>query len=51
MKLNELNFDLLSDKELITICLKYKIIKKEEIPKTTRKELLAIVKALSICMG
>ena len=44
MKLNELNFDLLSDKELITICLKYKIIKKEEIPKTTRKELLAIVK-------
>ena len=44
MKLNELNFDLLSDKELIMICLKYKIIKKEDIPKTTRKELLVIIK-------
>ena len=44
MKLNELNFDLLSDKELIMICLKYKIIEKENISRTTRKELLEIIK-------
>ena len=44
MKLNELNFNLLSDQELIVICLKYKIIEKEDIPKTTRKELLNIIK-------
>ena len=44
MKLNEINFDLLSDKELIMICLKYKIIQKEDISKTTRKELLNIIK-------
>ena len=45
MKLNELNFDLLSDKELIQLCLKYKIIEQENIPKTTRKELLLIIKS------
>ena len=45
MKLNEINFDLLSDKELIMICLKYKIIQKEDISKTTRKELLNIIKS------
>ena len=44
-KLNEINFDLLSDKELIMICLKYKIIQKEDISKTTRKELLNIIKS------
>jgi len=44
MKLNEINFDLLSDQELIMICLKYKIIEKEDISKTTRKELLNIIK-------
>ena len=44
MKLNEINFDLLSDKELIMICLKYKIIEKNNIPNTTRKELLSIIK-------
>jgi len=44
MKLNEINFDLLSDKELIQVCLKYKMIKREDIPKTTRKELLLIIK-------
>ena len=45
MKLNEINFDLLSDKELIQLCLKYKIIEQENIPKTTRKELLLIIKS------
>ena len=44
MKLNEINFNLLSDKELIMICLKYKIIEKDNIPNTTRKELLSIIK-------
>ena len=44
MKLNEINFDLLSDQELIVLCLKYKIIEKEDISKTTRKELLNIIK-------
>ena len=44
MKLNELNFDLLSDKELIMICLKYKMIDKSDIPKKTRKEILQIIK-------
>ena len=31
MKLNEINFDLLSDQELISLCLKYKIIEKEKL--------------------
>ena len=44
MKLNELNFDLLSDKELIMICLKYKMLEKKDIPKKTRKEILEIIK-------
>ena len=45
MKLNELNFDLLSDKELIMICLKYKMIERENISKTTRRELLDMIKS------
>ena len=44
MKLNELNFDLLSDKELIMICLKYQMLEKKDIPKKTRKEILEIIK-------
>lgn len=44
MKLNELDFDKLSDNDLIQLCLKYKILDKSEISKTTRKELLIIIK-------
>ena len=44
MKLNEINFDLLSNQELISLCLKYKIIEKEKIPETTRTNLLLIIK-------
>ena len=44
MKLNEIDFDKLSDQELIQLCLKYKILDKTEIPKTTRKEILSIIK-------
>ena len=44
MKLNELDFDKLSDNDLIQLCLKYKILDKSEISNTTRKELLIIIK-------
>ena len=44
MKLNEIDFDKLSDNELVQLCLKYKIIDKENIQKTTRKELLIIIR-------
>lgn len=44
MKLNELDFDKLSDGDLINLCLKYKILTKSEISNTTRKELLLIIK-------
>ena len=40
MKLNEINFNLLSDKELITICIKYDLIKKENISQYTRDDIL-----------
>ena len=44
MKLNEINFDLLSDQELISLCLKYKIVEKEKLSQTTRSDLLKIIK-------
>ena len=44
MKLNEINFDLLSDQELISLCLKYKIIEKEKLSQITRTNLLLIIK-------
>ena len=44
MRLNDINFDLLTDRELVILCLKYKIIQKEQIPNLTRKELLNIIK-------
>lgn len=44
MKLNELDFDKLSDNDLVQLCLKYKIIEKELIQKITRKELLILMK-------
>ena len=45
MKLNEINFDLMSDRELVMISLKYKMIEREQIPRTTRKDLLILIKA------
>ena len=45
MKLNEIDFNLLSDKELINLSLKYNILTVEEIKTTTRKQLLELIKA------
>jgi len=45
MKLNEINFDLMTDKELVMISLKYKMIEREQIPRTSRKDLLILIKA------
>ena len=39
MKLNDIDFNRLNDKELITLCLKYKLIESHEISKSTRKDL------------
>jgi hypothetical protein len=44
MKLNEIDFEKLSDNELVHLCLKYKIIDKEKLRKTTRKDLLLIIR-------
>ena len=44
MKLNEIDFNLLNDKELISICLKYNLIKREEISNYTRSDILKIIK-------
>tara|TARA_B100001094_G_scaffold314746_1_gene353941 strand:- start:390 stop:1862 length:1473 start_codon:yes stop_codon:yes gene_type:complete len=44
MKLNEIDFNLLSDKELVILCLKYKLITKEDISKCNRKKLLELIK-------
>ena len=44
MKLNEIDFNLLSDKELINICIKYQLINIEGIKDLTRKEVLHIIK-------
>ena len=44
MKLNEIDFDLLSNKELVEICLKYKLLEKEQIVRSSRKDILQIIK-------
>ena len=44
MKLNEIDFDKLSNNELIHLCLKYKIIEKKEIPNKTRGDILELIK-------
>ena len=46
MKLNEIDFNQLSDKELVMICLKYQLITKEQLPKMTRNILLQIIMLL-----
>jgi len=43
MKLNDIDFNKLSDKEIISICLKYKLIEFDDIKKYTRKDLLKIL--------
>ena len=44
MKLNEIDFNLLSDRELIGICLKYKLIEREKISGSNRNDLLLLIK-------
>ena len=44
MKLNDIDFEKFSDKELITLCLKYKLIESHEISKSTRKGLLSLIR-------
>ena len=44
MKLNDIDFNRLNDKELITLCLKYKLIESHEISKSTRKDLLNLIR-------
>ena len=44
MKLNDIDFNRLSDTELVSLCLKYKIIQKEDIKSLTRKKLLDLIK-------
>lgn len=43
-RLNEIDFNLLNDKELISICLKYDLIKRENISNYTRHDILKIIK-------
>jgi hypothetical protein len=43
MKLNDMDFNKLSDKEIISICLKYKLIEFDDIQKYKRTELLKIL--------
>ena len=44
MKLNEIDFDLLSNRELVNLSLQYNLVKREEIPKMKRDDLLLIIK-------
>ena len=44
MKLNDIDFEKFSDKELITLCLKYKLIESHELSKSTRKDLLSLIR-------
>lgn len=43
MKLNDIDFNKLSDKEIISICLKYKLIEFDDIKKYRRQDLLKIL--------
>ena len=43
MKLNDIDFNKLSDKELISICLKYKLIEFDDIKNYKRSDLLKII--------
>ena len=43
MKLNDIDFNKLTDKEIISICLKYKLIEFDDIKKYKRTDLLKIL--------
>ena len=43
MKLNDIDFNKLTDKEIISICLKYKLIEFDDIQKYKRSDLLKIL--------
>ena len=43
MKLNDIDFNKLSDKEIISICLKYKLVEFDDIKKYRRQDLLKIL--------
>ena len=40
MKLNDIDFNKMSNKDLITLSLKYKLIEERQIPSLTREKLL-----------
>jgi len=44
MKLNDIDFNKMSDKELVILSLKYKLIQKTDIPSLTREKLLIMIK-------
>ena len=44
MRLNDIDFNLLSDQELVTLCLKYKLIQQEDVSNINRKQLLTNIK-------
>ena len=44
MKLNEIDFNILSDQELVGLCLKYKLIEAQSVNKYNRKSLLLLIK-------
>jgi hypothetical protein len=45
MRLNDIDFNNFSDKELLTICLKYKLIESHQLTQTTRKDLLVLIRS------
>jgi hypothetical protein len=44
MKLNEIDFNMLSDQELVGLCLKYKLIEPQSVNKYSRNSLLLLIK-------
>ena len=44
MKLNEIDFNILSDQELVGLCLKYKLIEPQSVNKYNRSSLLLLIK-------
>ena len=44
MKLNDIDFNKMSNKDLITLSLKYKLIEERQIPSLTREKLLLLIK-------
>ena len=43
MKLNDIDFNKMSDKELVLLSLKYKLIQKTDIPSLTRDKILQLL--------